>query len=314
MILEPPLLHLFGRQHGVASHRQLREHLSARQLRRAIDLDVFVPELPMVKRLAGVQTSSASRVQALSLYVGDAGFVSGMTSAGEYGVTVVPRSYFEVMVPDRRAPQLPDWVTTTRSSWRLVSDRRELADGRTVASPLRTLFRCGATCSEVRFEKIAEQMWRLGLITPPEAATYLQSVRRSGRHGVARFERWLERAIERPRPSDSGLEVDLAMALRDIGLPEPVRQHPLQLRTGETIHLDLAYLDARLGLEPGATWWHGGDLRTRRDAARDRACDEIGWRILRFDEVELRDIQLCARQVAAIRRTRLQQFALQRAL
>jgi very-short-patch-repair endonuclease len=108
--------------------------------------------------------------------------------------------------------------------------------------------------------------------------------------------------------------VDLAAALRDMGLPDPVRQHPLQLRSGETIHLDLAYLDARLGLEPGATWWHGGDLRTRRDAGRDRACDEIGWRILRFDEVELRDIQRCARQVAAIRRSRLQQFAHQRAL
>ena len=314
MILEPPILHLFGRQHGVASHLQLREHLSARQLRRASELGLLLPELPMVKRLAGAPTSTASRIHALSRYVGDAGFVSGMTSAWAYGVTAAPREYFEAMVPDSRAPELPNWARPTRSSWRLVSDRRELADGRTVASPLRTLFRCGATCSDVRFEKIAEQLWRLELITPAEADAYLQSVRRSGRHGVARFERWLERAIERPLPSGSGLEVDLAAALRNVGLPEPVRQHPLLLRSGETIHVDLAYLPARLGVEPGATWWHGGDLRARRDDGRDRACDEIGWRILRFDEVELRDMPRCARQVAAIHRTRLQQFAVQSAL
>lgn len=283
--------------------------MSARQLRRAIDLDLFVPELPRVKRLAGAPTSSDSRIHALSLYVVDDGFVSGMTSAGTYGVTAVPREYFEVMVPDHRAPELPSWARSTRSSWRLTSDRRDLADGRIVASPLRTLFRCGAMCSDVRFEKIAEQMWRLGLITPPEADVYLQSVRRSGRHGVARFERWLERAIDRPRPSGSGLEVDLATALVRAGLPEPVRQHPLLLRNHEPIHVDIAFVEARLGVEPGASWWHGGDLRTRRDSGRDRACDEIGWRILRFDEVELRDINRCARQVAAIYRTRLQQFA-----
>ncbi|MGI9030378.1 MAG: hypothetical protein ACR2HP_10405, partial [Ilumatobacteraceae bacterium] len=40
----------------------------------------------------------------------------------------------------------------------------------------------------------------------------------------------------------------------------------------------------RLGVEPGHSWWHGGDLRQRADQARDRACDEIGWRIVRCDE------------------------------
>ena len=44
----------------------------------------------------------------------------------------------------------------------------------------------------------------------------------------------------------------------------------------------------RLGVEPGHTWWHGGDLGKRADEARDRACDEIGWRIVRHDE-SLRD-------------------------
>ena len=42
----------------------------------------------------------------------------------------------------------------------------------------------------------------------------------------------------------------------------------------------------------------------RKDMARDRACDEIGWRILRFDEDARRDLYALARQVAVIYRER----------
>lgn len=83
-------------------------------------------------------------------------------------------------------------------------------------------------------------------------------------------------------------------------MTSPQRQHPLVLPSGEVIHLDLAWPEARLGVEPGATFWHMGDVKTRTDFARDRACDELGWRILRYDEVELRDLEGCARQVATI--------------
>ena len=193
----------------------------------------------------------------------------------------------------------------------MVSDRRELADGRIVSSPLRTLFRCAATTADVQFEKIAEQMWLKQLITPTEAAAYLKMVRRQGRTGVIRFERWLEKAIERPRPAQSALEVDLITKVIELGLPDPDRQFPLTLTNGETIHIDAAWPNVRLGLEPGDTWWHSGDERGRKDSQRDRACDEIGWRILRFDEVELRDLTGCGRQVVTIHRnrSRLQEFA-----
>lgn len=311
MILSPAVLHLLGRQHGLATHEQLYEHLSWRQVKRAVDLELLVPELPKVKRLAGVQTTPALQVMALSLYTGSTGFVGGYTAAREHGVTCVPYEVFEVMINEVRAPQLPEWATVTRTGWRLAMDRRELADGRVVSSPLRTLFRCGAICSDVRFEKIAEQMWHRELITPAEAAEYLRDVRRSGRTGVARFERWLEQAIERPRATQSGLEVDLAVALQTLGLPTPERQFALTLGNAEVIHLDLSWPKIRLGVEPGDNWWHAGNNGTRRDRQRDRACDEIGWHILRFDEVELRDVMACARQVAVIhrKRSRLQQFA-----
>jgi hypothetical protein len=225
-------------------------------------------ELPGVRRLAGTVEDVQSRVMALSLYSARDGFISGMAAARQHGVECVPREYLELMVHERRAPHLPKWVTCTRSSWRLDADRRELSGGRVVASPLRTLFRCAATCSKVRFEKIAEQMWNRKLITPAEAADYLEA----------------------------------AVAA---SLPEPVRQHPLTLLNGEPIHVDVAWPVVRLGLEPGATFWHGGDKKVRSDHGRDRACDEIGWRIIRFDEIELRDLDRCVRQVVTIYHQRM---------
>jgi hypothetical protein len=257
-------------------------------------------ELPGVKRLAGTEVTDRSRIFAMSLFVGARGFISGMTAARQHGVTCVPRKHFELAIDEVRSPVLPKWVTVVRTSWGLTDDRIEFDDGRVVASPMRTLFRCAEVGPDVRFEKIAEQLWHQELITPADAAQYLDRIRRRGRGGVARFEQWLEKAIDRERPSHSGMEVDLAVMVVSIGLPDPIRQYALTLLNGEDIHLDLAWPEVKLGVEPGHSWWHGGDLTTRRDNARDRACDEIGWRVLRFDEVEMRDARACARQVARI--------------
>ena len=90
---------------------------------------------------------------------------------------------------------------------------------------------------------------------------------------------WLERCSERSRPAQSGFELDLIDAFERVGLPTPKRQHPIVLATGETIHLDIAWPAIRLAVEPGHSWWHGGELRQLRDEARDRACGVVGWHV-----------------------------------
>ncbi len=186
-----------------------------------------------------------------------------------------------------------------RSSWiDIDADAVDHPGGFRVAHPLRMLWGLAWQFNQYRFERAAEDAWHRGLVRPDDAADYLARVRRSGRTGVTRFEHWLEHVSL--RPAQSGFEQDVVDAIRRAGLPEPVRQHPLRLPSGELIHLDLAWPDIRLAVEPGHSWWHGGDLAMRKDQARDRACDEIGWRVIRLDEEERKDLRGIAHQIGRI--------------
>jgi hypothetical protein len=291
MNLAPEVLSLFTNQHWVASHQQLHDRgVSIRTLRRARHDGVVATVIPGIVRLAGSPETFASRAMALQLHTGADSFVSGFSAGALHGLRAMPRRIVEVTVPEMQRYVMPTWGRLHRSSWidleRDVVDRGCLR----VASPLRMLFRLASVFNQYRFQRAAEDCWHLQLVTPDSAAAYLAAVRRQGRTGVKRFEHWLEQTSVRTRPSQSGLELDVLEAIMRAGLPEPQRQFPLALRTGEVIHLDLAWPNARLGIEPGHTWWHGGDLGMERDDARRGACAEVGWVILPCTEAVRNDL------------------------
>ena len=116
---------------------------------------------------------------------------------------------------------------------------------------------------------------------------------------------WLEHVSFRERPADSGLELDFVEMIERVGLPEPHRQHPLLLATGEQIHLDLAWPAARLAVEPGHSHWHDGDEQARRDRVRDNSCAVVGWHVCRYDETARRDKRGTALELLAIYRRRV---------
>ncbi|MGB0112671.1 MAG: hypothetical protein WBP59_05580 [Ilumatobacteraceae bacterium] len=241
---------------------------------------------------------------AVQLRAAPAGFLSGWTAGRLAGLRSMPERPIHFTVPQRFDRELPTWVDVHRSRWYDDADRCVRDDQLVVAQPLRMLFGLAAAFNQYRFERAAEDAWHLGLITPTAAAEYLQAHRCRGKDGVATMERWLDRAIERERPTQSNLERVLIDALEQVGLPDPERQWPLVLAGAETIRLDIAWPSIRLAVEPGASWWHGGDQRVRRDQARDRACTELGWLVVRFDETMRSDVAAAAEQVARIHRRR----------
>jgi hypothetical protein len=306
----PNVLTFLAEHHWVASVEQLRElHVTKSALEYARRKGTVVSPVPGVVVAPGVTLSLEGRALLAQLAAGREAFVSGATAGALRGLRGMPTTIVEVTIKERRQALLPSDSRLVRTSW--IDEGRDVEvrdDGMRLASPLRMLFGLAAQFNQHRFERAAEDVWHKGLVTPDQAADYLQAIRRSGRTGVKRMNRWLEKTSARERPAHSGLELDLIDVVERAGLPAPERQHPVQLPSGETIHLDIAWPSILLAVEPGHSWWHGGDLGQRRDQARDRACSAVGWLVLRYDEDVARRPDAAVAELRAIHRRRSAEF------
>lgn len=279
------VLELFGSQYWVASVRQLEDLGVARQAAAAaVRRGLAHRILRGILGIPGHWDTFEGRCMALQLAGRCKGFVSGTTAARLHGLRSMPEMPVRYTLDEAHPIVTPEWGRIVRTSWRDHEPGPERGDRLIVASPHRTLFDLAGQLGDRAFERAAEDAWHRGLVTPASATSYLQRIRRQGRTGVARFERWLEKANGQARPATTGLEQLLADLARSAGLPEPVRQHPLHLLDGRVVRLDLAWPAIRFALEPGHSWWHGGDAAQRADQDRDRACAAAGWQIARFDE------------------------------
>ena len=302
----PDVLQLMARQHGVASVRQFRTLGVAPDV---VSAACRRGSLQRVHRgvyaIPGTTLSFEGRALALQLLAGTGAFLSGPTAAALHGLRGMPTEQIEVTIAEARRATLPSPHRVVLTSWLDVTrDVEQRADGIRLATPLRMLFGLARRFNQHRFERAAEDVWHLGLVTPDDAADYLTAIRRSGKEGVLRMEHWLEKATFRTRPSQSRLESRFVQLVEEVGLPTPIRQLPLTLPSGETIHLDLAWPEVRLAVEPGHSWWHGGDLRQRADQARDRACALVGWLVVRYDEAATVDPAATARELLTLYRRR----------
>jgi very-short-patch-repair endonuclease len=268
----------------------------SRARRRGVLVDVATT----VVRLASSPETFRQRCMTLQLQAESAGFIGGSTAARILGLRAMPDSPVDYTAPRSFRRTLPSWADLHITRWYDTADRQMLPDGLLIATPMRMLWGLAARFNQFRFERAAEDAWNLGLIDPDGAAEYLEQHRCRGKDGVMRLETWLDRTLGRSRATQSNLERRLIEALEAAGLPTPERQYPLTLANGEVIHLDIAWPEVKLAVEPGDAWFHSGSLAVRRDQARDRACVELGWRVVRFDESIRSDFASAARQVRRI--------------
>ena len=305
MTHRPDIDRLFLAQHGVADVTQLyAAGVSRRTVSRWIHDNVVVPMLPGVVRSPSAPETYWARAMAVQLHTAPTGFLMGGTAGRMRGMRDMPSRRIYASVPWRGGrSKLPAWVSRRGSNW-LTEDDVEVVNGFRLERPLPMLLSLADRFNQFRFESAAEDAWHLGLVTPREASDYLASVRRSGRHGVKVMETWLRKTGDRSRPLASKFEIKVLNAVRSAGLPEPQKQHPVTLQSGETIHVDLAWPDVMLGLEPGHSWWHGGDLKQSKDQARSRAANVVGWELMFFDESALADMATVASDIVSTYATR----------
>ena len=131
-----------------------------------------------------------------------------------------------------------------------------------------------------------------------------------GRDGSARVTRVFGGRPAWLKPAGSGIELQVFKSLDRAGVRGLVRQQPIELPNGRTIHADVAVPTIRWALEVEHVTWHGGRLDAQNDKARDRQARRVGWQVDRVTDADVRDslpatvaelvelIALRARQVA----------------
>lgn len=85
--------------------------------------------------------------------------------------------------------------------------------------------------------------------------------------------------------SDSKLEAELALQIRALGLPEPVREyHAIK---GRKFRFDFAWLEHRLLVEVNGGNWirgrHARPLGLKNDYEKQNLAMLAGWRVMQFD-------------------------------
>lgn len=294
------VLTIARQQFGIVHRDQLRRDaaMSEQRIARARTSGQLIEVLPSTYRLASNPDTFLARAMAVQLWAGGVGFLSSWSAARLHGLRKMPGDVVHFTVPHRVRRRTPEWVHLDRTSWSASTDHQQLGGGLVVATPLRMLFGLAADFNQHRFNRAAEDAWHLTLTTPDQLREYLEVHRCRGKDGVARIESWLEETAGQQRPAQSYLERVFIEAFRRIGLPRPVAQHPLTLTNGEIVKLDIAWPGIRLAVEPGSSWFHGGDAGQARDHDRDLGCMEVGWIVIRLDETFKFDADGAARRVA----------------
>lgn len=163
------------------------------------------------------------------------------------------------------------------------------ADGIVVTSPPRTLFDLASVLDADALESAIEQGIDRGMFGVPTLWGVARRLATRGRPGSTRFVDVLAGRPSWVKPVGSNHELVLARALVAAGLPEPVRQHPVMLGNGRTVHPDLCWPDVRLIVEVDHVTWHGGRIASTQDKRRDRQLRLRGWEVDRVTDADLRD-------------------------
>lgn len=297
----PEVLCRLNSQHGVVSAKQLREiGFAYSTIARAEERETLVPLIRGVYVLPGREPSFETKAMAVQLFCGPRSYLSGQTAGALLGLRDMRRRRIDVTRPATSWVPVPDWVRPRHAAFTRAADVVTLPSGHRGSGPFLTLFCLATDLNQYRFHRAAENAWHLGLVDPAAASAYLEWIRRSGRGGVAVFETWLEKVSTWERPAVTGLEQDVIDALTLGGLPEPVRQHPLELRNGITVHIDIAWPHVKLGIEPGHSLFHD----PISDGIRFTQCNEVGWLIVPLNETWAADVSGVVTQIRNIYATR----------
>ena len=272
-------------RHGIVTHSELSaDGVTHHGVRRLVEHGLLVAVHKHVYRFATSPDTFESRCAA-ACAADPFAIVSGVAAARLWEFRHVWRPDIPHLLVGHDRTPVTRGVVLRRSNVIDDVDIVERSDGIRVASPPRAWFDCARDVDDGRFERLTEWVLDQHCAVP----TLWQTARRlqaRGRPGLARVKRVMEARDDWQKPAGSGLELRVLKALEHRGI-RLIRQYPLRLADGSTIHPDGADPSIRWAVEIDHVTWHGGRLDAQYDKRRDRSARLAGWQVERVTDQEL---------------------------
>jgi hypothetical protein len=291
--MKTELRRLFEEQRGVATSRQILEHIPRRAFAAAVKTGVMeqiwqgvycIGEPDDVLRLRGLDLSCGVEVAAC---LGTAAALHGFD-------TEQPADLHVLSPPGSRV----------RSADGLVVHRREGAPltvvvGRPATAPAWTAVEVARALKRPRALATLDAALRSGCCHP--ADLWRAAVEQAGRRGVVAVRDLIPLADAR---AESPMESEARLAMIDGGLPIPELQYEVIDGNGDRRRLDFAWPEQRVAVEYDGLDWHSGPEAMKRDRKRAMALLDVGWVVIAivFEDVRHRAYDFVARVDAQLRR------------
>jgi hypothetical protein len=307
--LTPGSMELFRRYHGHATGPMLTQVGVGRRRRdRLVEAGVLDMPFPRVYRLTSSTESLESRCTALCL-AHPQGFITGTSAGRLMNLRRMGRSALLVFAVPHGSNIGPLAGVVLRQTTRIDPDHvRTRHDGIRLAAPARLAFDLGIELPVTDQASVIEQLLHDRHCTVADLGRMARRLGHPSRPGSAQFLMVLHSRIE-GGPLESHLEVQLARALRERGIPVVAQVDRLQLPNGKQVRLDLAVPAIRWGIEidghPEHFMLEGGTS----DRRRDRQCHLIGWQVERVSPLDMADLPGLCDELEALYRERVRAVA-----
>jgi very-short-patch-repair endonuclease len=257
---------LAGRHFGLITRNDLRTcGLSDKQVEHLVRTRAILRVHRAVFRLAGAAPSIEQNALSACLAIGSHAVTSHTTAARLWRILDGTGDRPEVTLPRNRRSELSTVVVHRPRELR--RDEVTRVGVIPVTRVARTVADLASSLSADDLEEALDEALRRRLVTPDQLARYAP----------------LRRLAEDRRDGTpaSRLERLATKALRNAGLPKPVRQHAVRTR-GRTYQIDLAYPVEHVAIELEGDAPHWGRVRRQYDYDRRNALELLGWRVFAY--------------------------------
>lgn len=286
-----------ARRHALLTRQQCDEAgLTARQIKwlltserwRRVHYDVFA--------VAGAPATWQQTVMAAVLAAGRDAVASHTTAAVVWRAPNVGRERTEVTTNRPRNARIAG--VRVHRTVAFLSEEHTVLGGIPVTTVARTLLDLSARLSVAQLGVITDDALRRGTMTLRELQRCVAGLPGAPGRRPSRIRAVLVQRLEGYEPGDSALELRVLRAIVAAGLPEPIQQHGVTVRS-RRYRIDLAYPEHRLAIEVDGFEPHRHRSAFDRDRARANDLVVDGWTILRFTS-ESTDAEIAASVGAAL--------------